>query len=82
MAIWAVLAAPLIMSNNLKEMRAEFKEILQNKNVIEVNQDALGIQGTRVFKVCNFKHVKYILCVVILYYIKNYIINTFLGKGY
>lgn len=71
MAIWAVLAAPLIMSNNLKEMRAEFKEILQNKNVIKVNQDALGIQGTRVFKVCNFKLIKCILCTVFFYYITN-----------
>lgn len=50
MAIWAVLAAPLLMSNKLREIRPEFKEILQNKNVIEVNQDALGIQGTRVFR--------------------------------
>lgn len=51
MAIWAVLAAPLIMSNKLSSVRPEFKEILQNKEVIKVNQDALGIQGTRVFRV-------------------------------
>lgn len=51
MAIWAVLAAPLLMSNKLKEIQPEFKEILQNKEVIKVNQDALGIQGTRVFRV-------------------------------
>ncbi|XP_025423362.1 alpha-N-acetylgalactosaminidase-like [Sipha flava] len=50
MAIWAVLAAPLLMSNKLKEIRPEFKEILQNKEVIKINQDALGIQGHRVFK--------------------------------
>jgi hypothetical protein len=54
MAIWAVLAAPLLMSNKLKEIRPEFKEILQNKEVIKINQDALGIQGHRVFKVCYF----------------------------
>lgn len=52
MAIWAVLAAPLLMSNKLKEIQPEFKEILQNKEVIKVNQDVLGIQGTRVFRVC------------------------------
>lgn len=51
MAIWAVLAAPLFMSNKLTEVRPKFQAILQNKNVIKINQDALGIQGTRVFKV-------------------------------
>lgn len=51
MAIWAVLAAPLLMSNKLTDVRQEFKDILQNKEIIKVNQDILGIQGTRVFKV-------------------------------
>jgi len=52
MAIWAILAAPLLMSNKLTEVQPQFKDILQNKKVIEVNQDKLGIQGTRVFRVC------------------------------
>lgn len=52
MAIWAILAAPLLMSNKLTHVRPEFKEILQNKEVIKINQDTLGIQGTRVFRVC------------------------------
>lgn len=30
MAIWAILAAPLIMSNNLHDIQPEFKQILQN----------------------------------------------------
>ncbi|XP_017867530.1 PREDICTED: alpha-N-acetylgalactosaminidase [Drosophila arizonae] len=47
MAIWAVLAAPLIMSNDLAKVRPEIKEILQNRDVIAVNQDPLGIQGKR-----------------------------------
>lgn len=51
MAIWAILAAPLFMSNKLSAVHPEFKEILQNKEIIEVNQDPLGIQGTRVFRV-------------------------------
>lgn len=50
MAIWAILAAPLLMSNDLKNVRPEFREILNNKAVIDVNQDKLGIQGTRVQK--------------------------------
>uniref|UniRef100_A0A2S2QTT3 Alpha-galactosidase n=2 Tax=Sipha flava TaxID=143950 RepID=A0A2S2QTT3_9HEMI len=50
MAIWAILAAPLLMSNQLSAVRPEFKEILLNKGIIDVNQDALGIQGKRVFR--------------------------------
>jgi len=56
MAIWAILAAPLLMSNKLTEVQPHFKDILQNKKVIEVNQDKLGIQGTRVFRVCFILH--------------------------
>lgn len=33
MAIWAILAAPLIMSNDLEQIQSEFKEILLNPYV-------------------------------------------------
>lgn len=45
MAIWSILAAPLIMSTDLKNIRPEFKDILLNQQIIAVNQDELGIQG-------------------------------------
>ena len=48
MALWAVLASPLIMSNDLRTIRPEFQAILQNRNVIGINQDPLGHQGRRV----------------------------------
>ncbi|EDV37725.1 uncharacterized protein Dana_GF11268, isoform B [Drosophila ananassae] len=48
MAIWAIMAAPLIMSNDLEAVRPEIKAILQNRAVIAVDQDELGIQGRRV----------------------------------
>lgn len=51
MALWAILAAPLLMSNDLTSIRHEHKEILLNHNIIKVNQDVLGIQGMRVFRV-------------------------------
>lgn len=51
MAIWAILAAPLLMSTDLRNIRPEFKEILLNKRIIAINQDKLGIQGRRVFRV-------------------------------
>merc|ERR1711860_168517 len=50
MALWAILASPLIMSNDLRTIRPEYIEILQNRNVIAINQDALGIQGRRVYQ--------------------------------
>jgi alpha-N-acetylgalactosaminidase len=51
MAIWAILAAPLLMSVDLRTMRPEYKAILQNKKIIAVDQDPLGIQGRRIYKV-------------------------------
>ncbi|KAG6458472.1 hypothetical protein O3G_MSEX010893 [Manduca sexta] len=50
MAVWAVLAAPLLMSVDLATIRPEFKEILLNKDIIAVNQDELGKQGLRVWQ--------------------------------
>jgi alpha-galactosidase len=44
-SMWAMLAAPLIAGNDLRNMSAETKAILTNKEVIAVNQDSLGIQG-------------------------------------
>jgi len=48
MAVWAILAAPLIISNDLTAVRPEFKEILQNRAIIDINQDPLGVQGLRI----------------------------------
>ena len=48
MAIWAIMAAPLIMSTDLRTIKQEFKDILLNRDVIKINQDPLGIQGIRV----------------------------------
>jgi len=50
MAIWSILAAPLLMSVDLRTIRPEFKAILLNPHVIAVDQDPLGIQGRRVYK--------------------------------
>lgn len=51
MALWAILAAPLLMSVDLRTIRPEYKAILQNKKIIAVDQDPLGIQGRRIYKV-------------------------------
>lgn len=47
-SMWAIMAAPLIAGNDLRNMSQETIEILTNKEVIAVDQDPLGIQGTRV----------------------------------
>ena len=46
-SMWAMLAAPLIAGNDLRSMSNEVREILTNKDVIAINQDALGVQGLR-----------------------------------
>ena len=48
MSLWVIFAAPLIMSNDLRTIRPEFVEILQNRNVIKIGQDPLGKPGKRV----------------------------------
>ncbi|XP_032596027.2 alpha-N-acetylgalactosaminidase [Drosophila grimshawi] len=50
LAIWAVVAAPLIMTNDLQSVRLEIKELLQNRDIIEVDQDPLGIPGHCAFR--------------------------------
>ena len=45
-----MMAAPLIMSTDLRTIKQEHKDILLNQNVIKINQDPLGIQGKRVVR--------------------------------
>jgi alpha-galactosidase len=49
MTLWAMLTAPLIAGNNLTEMKPEIAAILMNKEVIAIDQDALGKQGERIY---------------------------------
>ncbi|MBT9332743.1 glycoside hydrolase family 27 protein [Paracidobacterium acidisoli] len=48
MSLWAILAAPLLAGNDLSKMTPETLSILLNKEVIAVDQDAMGKQGDRV----------------------------------
>jgi len=47
-SLWAVLAAPLIAGNDLPHMSDQTRAILTNREVIAVDQDPAGIEGTRV----------------------------------
>ncbi|HWT66176.1 MAG TPA: glycoside hydrolase family 27 protein [Terracidiphilus sp.] len=48
-SMWAILAAPLLAGNDLPNMKPEIKAILTNKDVIAINQDKLGKQGSRIY---------------------------------
>ena len=48
-SMWAMLAAPLLAGNDLPNMKPEIKAILTNKDVIAIDQDKLGHQGTRAY---------------------------------
>ena len=49
-SLWAILAAPLIAGNDLRNMTPETHDILTNKEVIAVDQDPMGREGRRVAK--------------------------------
>jgi alpha-galactosidase len=48
-SMWAMLAAPLLAGNDLPNMKPEVKAILTNSDVIAIDQDRLGHQGTHVY---------------------------------
>ncbi|HEY4457497.1 MAG TPA: ricin-type beta-trefoil lectin domain protein [Pseudonocardiaceae bacterium] len=45
-ALWAMMAAPMIMSSNVSQLSAASIAALGNSDVITVDQDSLGKQGT------------------------------------
>jgi len=58
MALWAIWSSPLYMSNDLRNLKPEFKKILQNKAVIAVNQDKHGIMGKRAWSVSHLHFIQ------------------------
>jgi alpha-galactosidase len=48
MSLWAILAAPLLAGNDLTRMDDTTQSILMNREVIDVDQDRLGLQGKRI----------------------------------
>ncbi len=46
-SLWAILAAPLLAGNDLPNMKPQIKAILTNRDVIAIDQDALGLQGSK-----------------------------------
>jgi alpha-galactosidase len=50
LSLWAMLAAPLLAGNDLRSMTPATLAILTNREVIAVDQDKDGRQGTRAWK--------------------------------
>jgi alpha-galactosidase len=46
---WALLAAPLLAGNDLPNMKPEINAVLTNRDVISIDQDALGKQGRHAY---------------------------------
>lgn len=46
-SLWAIMAAPLLAGTDLRDMSPNTRRILTNREVIAVDQDRAGIQGTR-----------------------------------
>lgn len=47
-SLWAMLAAPLMAGNDLRQMDQQTQKILTNREVIAIDQDPLGITGHKV----------------------------------
>ncbi len=47
MSLWCMMNSPLSATNDLRNMNHATKEILLNKDIIAINQDALGVQAER-----------------------------------
>ncbi|XP_072171002.1 alpha-N-acetylgalactosaminidase-like [Diadema setosum] len=50
LAMWTIFAAPMFMSNDLRTIRPEFREMLLNKDVINIVKDPSGHMGKRVLQ--------------------------------
>jgi alpha-galactosidase len=48
LTMWAILAAPLMLSANLGKLPTSVLEMYENRAVIRIDQDPLGIQGRQV----------------------------------
>src|ERR1700752_4614946 len=42
-SLWCMMAAPLAAGNDLRKMTAQTRDILTNKEMIDIDQDARGI---------------------------------------
>lgn len=46
-SMWCMMAAPLILGNDIRSMSPATQSIVMNKDMIAIDQDPLGVQGLR-----------------------------------
>ncbi len=56
MALWSLMASPLLVSADLRHISRESRSILLNQLALKINQDPLGALGTQIKKVN--EHIK------------------------
>jgi len=54
-SFWCLLSAPLMAGNDIRTMDEQTKSILTNRYAIAVNQDKLGIQGSKIYDEGDFE---------------------------
>jgi len=47
-SLWVIMAAPLMAGNDVRALSPATRDILTNREVIAIDQDSLGVQGTLV----------------------------------
>jgi len=55
-ALWAMMAAPLLIGSDLRKVTPQTMEILGNRDIIAIDQDPLGVQGAPI-RSANGQHV-------------------------
>ena len=53
MAFWSLWSVPLLMSNDLRNIPKDMKDILMNKALIRINQDSRGEMGLKIDALSN-----------------------------
>ena len=49
-ALWCMMASPLILGNDIRNMSDEILNLIKNKTLISIDQDGLGKQAKRIVK--------------------------------
>ncbi|XP_071126809.1 alpha-N-acetylgalactosaminidase-like [Mytilus edulis] len=52
--LWAIMASPLFMSVDLRNIDPIAKQLLLNKEVLAIHQDSLGIAGRRIWNIDDY----------------------------
>lgn len=48
MTMWSIMAAPIMISSDVRNMSNQVKDLYLNKDMLAINQDSLGVQGHRI----------------------------------